>query len=145
MTLAVADGPIDQLALAAASFLALLIVAVLTELTRRRTARIDETVGETESDRTSGEEVTIAHHVASTDQNVAAMADQVHILVDLMRTSDALMTTRLDHIDTVLDARGQILSEIKDSLISQGERIGSLDRRLTVVETRLELSPGGAP
>ncbi len=121
------------------SLVVLVVVGIISELTRRRARKVDTTVGDTPA---IGEDTsTVAEHVASTDQKLDLLMDRVSDQADLAKANKSLLATRFDHIDAVLAERGRQLEELK---ADHGQRLGDLERRVVVVETRLDSCPATA-
>ena len=133
------SDPATAIALSVVSLLVLVVVGVLTELTRRRALKVDTTVGEPPVH--GADQSTVAEHVASTDAKLDLAIAQLDTMHDLVTANGSLMTSRLDHIDAVMADRGRQMGEIRTSLHEHGVRIGRLTDRLNVVETRLDTCP----
>lgn len=134
--------PVAQLLVSLAALIAFVIVGVISELTRRRTRKLDSTVGEPPA--VGDDQSTVAEHVASTDSKLDLAIEQLGTMRDLIASNGALMSTRMDHVDAVLAERGRQLEELKASAREHGERLGDLERRVVVVETRLDSCPATA-
>jgi hypothetical protein len=128
----VAADPVAQLVSTVAILCVLIIVGVISELTRRRARKVDSTVGEPPTQ--GADQSTVAEHVASTDAKLDLAIEQLGTMRDLVAANGQLMTQRLDHIDTVMAERGRVLADQKDSLRDHGERIGALEQDVAALK-----------
>lgn len=144
----VAADPVAQLISTVAILCVLIIVGVISELTRRRARKVDSTVGEPPT--TGADQSTVAEHVASTDAKLDLAIEQLGAMRELAAANGQLMAQRLDRLDSVAAAHGAAIADQKDSLRDHGERIGALEQDVAALKAtppcRTPLSapaPGG--
>ena len=128
----VAADPVMQLISSVSILCVLIIVGVISELTRRRARKVDSTVGEPPT--RGADQSTVAEHVASTDAKLDLAIEHLDTMHDLVTANGSLMTSRLDHIDLVMAERGRQIADVKDSMRDHGERIGALEQDVAALK-----------